>query len=486
MNMPASFATAEQISERVGAISWHDLLNVRMVGFACARAWVYLTFFHLTSFVLGGSGADASFVPLYSISTLVLAIVLFAGALFSKAFDRFLARPMFLLCGPLLMTAGTLLLIVDGIPANMPLALQVVIGVLTGVGSGLINLSWGDVYGAARSSKVAFEAPFAFLVAAVLYALLSALSPIFCTVVSALLPLASGCVLYVLERGSATDEPRRERRIDVRSFAFKICFSTTMFGLADGVIRTVFLGSNRITNDFLGIPQILAAAASVIIIAAIVLFARQQDYGKIYKPVVMIMSFFFLLMPVAIGSDFVIETIGLTGYGTFNVMIWIVLTETVHRYDVNAKVVFGFGWGAITLGVLLGTLVGSWVAATVSLTPQMVSLIALLAVIVVLFAYLFVLTDDDITSLTTEMPEATVKHAPFKTLIDDLAQEYGLSPKETEVLQLVARGRSMPRIQEELYISRGTATTHLRHIYQKMDIHDKQDLLDLIEERRAV
>ena len=46
---------------------------------------------------------------------------------------------------------------------------------------------------------------------------------------------------------------------------------------------------------------------------------------------------------------------------------------------------------------------------------------------------------------------------------------------------LFAKGRSSTRIQEDLYLSRGTVTTHLRHIYTKCNLHNRQDLLDAIE-----
>lgn len=46
---------------------------------------------------------------------------------------------------------------------------------------------------------------------------------------------------------------------------------------------------------------------------------------------------------------------------------------------------------------------------------------------------------------------------------------------------LLAKGRTRARIQEELYLSSGTVATHARHIYQKVDVHSKQELLDVIE-----
>ena len=43
------------------------------------------------------------------------------------------------------------------------------------------------------------------------------------------------------------------------------------------------------------------------------------------------------------------------------------------------------------------------------------------------------------------------------------------------------RGRSLPAIQERLCISEGTVKTHLRHIYEKMQVHTKQEFLDKAE-----
>ena len=73
------------------------------------------------------------------------------------------------------------------------------------------------------------------------------------------------------------------------------------------------------------------------------------------------------------------------------------------------------------------------------------------------------------------------RSAPPSRSVAKLARDCGLTPRETEILILFAKGRSAVRIQEELVISRGTVTTHLQHIYRKADVHSKQELLDAIE-----
>ena len=62
-----------------------------------------------------------------------------------------------------------------------------------------------------------------------------------------------------------------------------------------------------------------------------------------------------------------------------------------------------------------------------------------------------------------------------------VAKNYQLSERETEVLLLLAKGNNSGAIQEKLYISEGTAKTHIRHIYRKLDVHSQQELIRLVE-----
>ncbi|GLI26790.1 DNA-binding response regulator [Agromyces rhizosphaerae] len=48
-----------------------------------------------------------------------------------------------------------------------------------------------------------------------------------------------------------------------------------------------------------------------------------------------------------------------------------------------------------------------------------------------------------------------------------------LSPRELEVLRLVADGRSNPAIAAELFIGEATVKTHLQHVFEKLDVSDR-------------
>ena len=48
-----------------------------------------------------------------------------------------------------------------------------------------------------------------------------------------------------------------------------------------------------------------------------------------------------------------------------------------------------------------------------------------------------------------------------------------LSPRETEVLRLVAAGHSNPSIAKSLFLSEATVKTHLLHVFEKLSVSDR-------------
>ncbi len=51
--------------------------------------------------------------------------------------------------------------------------------------------------------------------------------------------------------------------------------------------------------------------------------------------------------------------------------------------------------------------------------------------------------------------------------------EFGLSPRESDVLELLVQGRSNLAISRELLVSEETVKTHLRAVYRKLEVHGR-------------
>jgi DNA-binding NarL/FixJ family response regulator len=58
------------------------------------------------------------------------------------------------------------------------------------------------------------------------------------------------------------------------------------------------------------------------------------------------------------------------------------------------------------------------------------------------------------------------------------AVQAGLSEREHEVLQLLARGQTIKEIAAELFISTATVKTHVHHIYRKLQVQNRVELLN--------
>ncbi|MDG0833612.1 response regulator transcription factor [Pelomonas saccharophila] len=63
--------------------------------------------------------------------------------------------------------------------------------------------------------------------------------------------------------------------------------------------------------------------------------------------------------------------------------------------------------------------------------------------------------------------------APAEAAAPTTAEDAGLSPRESEVLSLIAKGFSFGEIAKLLGVSQHTITTHVKKIYQKLAVHSR-------------
>ena len=60
----------------------------------------------------------------------------------------------------------------------------------------------------------------------------------------------------------------------------------------------------------------------------------------------------------------------------------------------------------------------------------------------------------------------------------------GLSPRQGEIVNLIAHGYDAAAIGEKLCLSENTVRTHIKRIYQHLDIHSKRELVELVAAHR--
>ncbi len=62
--------------------------------------------------------------------------------------------------------------------------------------------------------------------------------------------------------------------------------------------------------------------------------------------------------------------------------------------------------------------------------------------------------------------------------LEQIANQLGLSPKETAVFVLLVQNRSIAQIADELFLAPGTIRAHTSNIYRKMDVHSRASFLE--------
>lgn len=85
------------------------------------------------------------------------------------------------------------------------------------------------------------------------------------------------------------------------------------------------------------------------------------------------------------------------------------------------------------------------------------------------------------TQPTAESSEPSIPPPSLEAICNELAEHYGLTSRERDVLLLLAKGRTASYIARDLVVSEPTVRTHMSHIYRKMGVASHQELLDLVD-----
>jgi DNA-binding CsgD family transcriptional regulator/MFS family permease len=166
-------------------------------------------------------------------------------------------------------------------------------------------------------------------------------------------------------------------------------------------------------------------------------------------------------------------------------LLAVVMYSNMSGLPNSKKNVFAFGLIAEQIGELLGTALGHLGAiqtdqVVLGLSGTTVS--AFCAALLLMIATLLIFNKRNVFSRDKqyEKPLESQPYLDLERICRLLCEKYGLSPRESDVLTLLARGRSNPLIASELYLSQSTINTHVKAIYAKINIHSRQELLNLI------
>ena len=495
-------AQCDRERSRVAAVE--RFAPLRRLGWAFLLAWVFCVFY--TNAVSGYTGAKASTLAVgagwdlfftglpvsMSVVMLVLIVVL------EKRLGSPAQHAALFWIAPLATAVSTPLLFCELPDFGATAALFVIGAVLTGFGSGFMWVMWGEYYAKVTQEEVEFLAPSSAVAAAVLVLVVSAMQGWMALVVVTAFPLMSGLCLLLSWR----DAQGRDATAEYRGAAEQRAFAEAHDSARKGLPRVL----KSMGRAGFGI---LAACLFVCVEGSFWSGSSGQDATAAQVALVVGFAAFIVLGETA--GAYVAYVVAIAARFAFCLITQMYFARYAVQGAATPVQSYGLGWIFVHLGDLLGVvtlvLVESGMAAGVFSLDQ----VAVVSIALLVGATMFVLSDgrafafgarneDGVlhdAASKRSMPagadagganadEAASAPAPAADIdeltarILELAERGGLTPRETEVFDLLARGRSIPYVRDALVISRETAATHAKHVYAKLDVHSRQELIDLV------
>lgn len=276
--------------------------------------------------------------------------------------------------------------------------------------------------------------------------------------------------------------------------------SFASLGFVAGLSRMVAL-SNGANN-----LAVMLGSPLFTLVAGIVMLGLWQKHGKIVTP----MGFYQAAFPFA-ASGFVVFSIAGLGLSTafacfanffFEFMLAVITVHSLSTRDTSGALrlpSYCLALGLALLFACLGTLASLltrdlWVGSLPGLALSVVVCIYVLSMALMLQMRENRKLDrnagaprncvvEELPAQDSASPVERMESA-IATWAEGAAMAYELTPREREILPLVVRGLDTPTIAQTLGVSDNTVRTHKKSLYRKLDVHSKQELLELMHQAR--
>lgn len=455
-------------------------MPLAFLGFALWRAWVSLSY-AAPVFVLP-SQAPVEGKLVYDLCLVAASVALALG---SRRIVPLNARRWAYVGCWLLMSASTAIQ-VAGLYAELAPALYVARDVLAGVGSALMILLWCEVYACLSSIRVAVYLSLSFMLGVLVAFLLEGLRPAYLQGAMLALPgLALVCAyrsysLYV-------EPPDRPRSSASRFVPWRVFVLLALYGVLEGLCAV------RVGDAYLRLVGSHATwatlAGSLLLFVCAYYLSDRFDFSRLYRAPAVLAVCGLLFIPLFGFGGSVAGAFCVSVSATlFGCLVFLLLCDLSRRTGTaalwlfgleEAMVIFGHVGGALESVLFDGGVLGAYGDSIVSVAGVAV----VVAFTAVCLAGLW-RPGGESAGLDGRGPHSGLSNQErILVACEAVARERGLSPRETEVLRLLAQGKSLSGVARELFIAEGTAKAHTQHIYEKVGVSRRQELLELVQAR---
>lgn len=391
-------------------------------------------------------------------------------------------------------------------------------GALVGFASGVFYGLWQLFFTSEGATRTALYIPLSAVASAILCFAMQPLSlagTVVCAVIAfpALAAVSLYRALAEIEAVTSDDRPRMDVSLAVRDLwkpVFCVCSIGFVWKLASNILSDV--GSSTL------IVVLAGFGAAALVIALIELFSdRGFEVLRSYQVLFPLITGAFLL-PTLFGMQYAPMLSGalMFGFEVVNLLLIVTCAVYANERSMPSTYVYALGLCPVFASMLAGDMLGTHLSSAFAHDLSFVVSILFLCVYVLSLTMFFVswtrqrkrgrggaarLRDSAapsegeqvversgsggsaVRSEASELSALDLEEAWIASLsvrFDEMELVDPLSQREREVAALIVRGNSVAGIAKKLFISENTVRGHAKNIYRKLDVHSKQQLIDLM------
>lgn len=446
-------------------------------GIACPLAWGFL----INAF----GGADASGQVPWTVSYLLLAVAVLVFAAISRKAPAFFSSSISEIVAASLGAVSSLLLVLS-ITVIPHLWLQFAATVLCACVLGWLYLQWGTFYAMLELRSVVF------------YLLLANIGGSTLKAASHFVPLGVQCIIGMAlpilsvtmcrialasEKGKTSSKPTVRFESHNMQGLWKVIAAIAAFSFVTAFLVGSFSGNQAMVPpvDFL-LSRLFEIAISAIVLFVVMKLNKPFNFSQLWRIALLVLAV-DMLSQTAFPEITTLRCVESSAWDLIVLFAWLTLSDVARHSKYPAPWVFGIGWASYTAPFAIGSIAASafpddGISETIT--------VALMFVLILISSFCLELRDQDTKWIFAELRGEPVSAPSDYRSIDERCEEvgkqHGLTPRELEIMQLLCKGRTKAYIAETLYLTENTVKGHTKHIYSKLSVHSKQELLDLVEQ----
>ncbi|NTU89295.1 MAG: helix-turn-helix transcriptional regulator [Actinobacteria bacterium] len=445
------------------------------LGIGIYRAWIELAYVRplITAPSWEIAGHDA-----YDFAMVASLLIM---ALFARKIAPLISKKAVLwLCGTLMVASSALIITSYYIP-SIASVVAFPAAIIGGVGTAIIILLWSELYSCLNPFRVALYYSGSLMVGVLIVYLLKGFIVSYFYASVLLLPIAS---LLCLAR-SYTTIPEQERPKGTWgkfSFPWKPVALMAVYAFAYGLTEPQLYTTS---GPHSSVGVLIAAG---IVFFGLLLFSGKFNFSLIYRVSLPLMICGLLLVPAVFPGNSTISNICIImSYASFTILIMLILSNISYRLGIGAVWLFGIERGLRALIMLGGRELSSVLDNSGLSAAWQETTVTALVIVLLVVATMILLSEKELSSrwgitFLGAGPEGEEDTEQNRLIIacEEIGRKHSLSYRENEVLYLLAQKKSISAIEHELFIANGTVKAHVRHIYEKLGIHSRKELYDML------